>query len=314
MVKLCQRMHIARSSSVTYASSHRTFINFCQLFDLDPWQVTEDDLCLAAVYFCTNHTVQSVRSYFSAVQHLWTAHGVGPLPRNTAYTQTLKGLDRLLGTADVVIRSKALAPQELQKIIASLDSFNPADVVFACECIIAFFLCLRTEDHVCGRLKWGHVFIQADRSVEFLIPPGKKVRFYRHIALAAREDELDLVRWLDRLAGMVPLQKRGDKAPLFVSFVPRRGEDTPGFWAVTRPQFINRFKDVVRDVLGFDPTLYAGYSLRRGGVTELVQRCPSLPIIKRHVGWAANSTAVFDYYDHSGKEQMLRPTSLMVRD
>ena len=306
-------MHIARSSSITYASSHRTFLQFCEIFDLDPWRVTEDDLCLAAVHFCTGHTVRSARSYFSAIQNLWTAHGVGTLPRNNAYTQTIQGLDRLLGTADVVIRSKALAPGELIQMIEALDPLLPVDVVFACECMIAFFLCLRTEDHVCGRLKWGHVFIQPDRTVEFLIPPGKKVRYYRHVALAARDDALDLVLWLDRLAAIVPLQQRGDKSPLFVLFVPRRGETSPGFWAITRPQFINRFKDMVRDILGFDPTLYAGYSLRRGGVTELVQRCSSLPIIKRHVGWSANSTTVYDYYDHSGKEQMLRPTLLMGR-
>ena len=200
--------------------------------------------------------------------------------------------------------------QELRSIVESLDPAIPADVVFACQCIIAYFLCLRTEDHVGGRLRWGNVFIQVDRSVEFVIPPGKKVRYFRHVALAARTDALDLVLWLDRLAAIVPLHHRSDAAPLFVSFHVARG-GAQQYWAVTRRDFIALLKAKVNAVLGFDPTLYAGYSLRRGGVTELVQRCASLPIIKRHVGWAANSTAVFDYYDHSGKEQMLRPTSLM---
>ena len=70
VVKLCKRMHIAHSSSITYASSQRIFIRFCETFSKDPWAVTEDDLCLAAVYFATGHTVQSVKSYFSAIQNL----------------------------------------------------------------------------------------------------------------------------------------------------------------------------------------------------------------------------------------------------
>lgn len=144
-------------------------------------------------------------------------------------------------------------------------------MVFVCQSIIAYFLCLGTEDHVGGRLKWGNVFIQADRTVKFVIPPGKKVRYFRHVALAGRTDALDLVMWLDRLAALVPPDRRGDAAPLFVSFhVGREGAQC--FWAVTRREFIALLKDKVKTVLGFDPTLYAGYSLRRGGVTELVQR------------------------------------------
>ena len=74
----------------------------------------------------------------------------------------MKGLQRLLGSADVVIRSKALMASELKTIIASLNPSLASDVVFACQIIIAFFLCLRTctEDHVGGRLRWGNVFIQ----------------------------------------------------------------------------------------------------------------------------------------------------------
>jgi hypothetical protein len=74
--------------------------------------------------------------------------------------------------------------------------------------------------------------------------------------------------------------------------------------SVTRRGFIRRLKEFVVDVLGFSPTLYAGYSLRRGGVTL----CSNMPAVKRHVRWAKGSTAVFDYYSHTGKAQLLRPT------
>ena len=157
---------------------------------------------------------------------------------------------------------------------------------------------------------WGDLYIQKDGSVEFLIPPGKSCKFFRHVALAAREDALDLLTWLRRLATVVPIDCRGASAPLFVSFH-RRAHHAVSVWCITRRTFIRRFKQAVEDVLGFSPILYAGYSLRRGGVTELLERCSNMAMVKRHVGWAKNSTALYDYYDHSGKLQLLRPTQGM---
>ena len=84
-----------------------------------------------------------------------------------------------------------------------------------------------------------------------------------------------------------------------------------GVWGITRRTFIRRFKQAVEEVLGFSPILYAGYSLRHGGVTELLERCSNMAMVKRHVGWAKGSTAVYDYYDHSGMQQLLRPTQGM---
>ena len=82
-------------------------------------------------------------------------------------------------------------------------------------------------------------------------------------------------------------------------------------WAVTRDGFIAEFKTAVAEVLGVSPELYAGHSLRRGGVTELLSRQCHLPALLRHVGWAAGSTAVYDYYDHAAPAQMLAPSRLM---
>ena len=65
----------------------------------------------------------------------------------------MQRLFRLLGAADVVVRSKALLVSELQQIVMSLNITDPDDIVFECEIITAFFLCLRTEDHVGGRMR-----------------------------------------------------------------------------------------------------------------------------------------------------------------
>jgi hypothetical protein len=112
----------------------------------------------------------------------------------------------------------------------------------------------------------------------------------------------------------MPRERQGRAAPLFVSF--DRGLDgRQHFWALPRSHFIAQLKDTVWSVLQVSPELYAGYSLRRGGVTELLSRnMVSLAAIKRHVGWAATSNAVFDYFDHSAPEQLLFPTAHMGLD
>jgi hypothetical protein len=97
---------------------------------------------------------------------------------------------------------------------------------------------------------------------------------------------------------------------VFVSFAPSR-DGVCRFLPLSRHVFIKRFKDAVRTVLGFDPHLYAGYSLRRGGVTALLSAGVPPTVIKRHVGWAPLSDAINAYYDHSGIAQMLIPTQAL---
>jgi hypothetical protein len=307
---IARAMHISAGTRGTYVSLQRVFIEFCENFGRDPLGLTEDDLCVCVVDFALGHTVRSVLSYVSAIQNLWDSEGKGPLPRGSAYLLTCRGLRRLLGTADVVVRTRALSLTELRSIIDTLDPTVPEDCCFALEMIVAFFLCLRTEDHVAGRLRWGHVYVQRDGSVEFLLPPGKIVKDYRHVACAARSDSLDVLLWLERLAGCVPAERRDLSEPLFVSFA-RAQDGGQRFWPISRNTFIHRLKAEVRRVLGVDPALYAGYSLRRGGVTELVAQNYHLSGVKRHVGWAAGSNAIYDYYDHHAKVQLLGPTRAM---
>lgn len=307
---LCRRLHISKSSRDTYNSSQRIFLAFCADFGKDPLAITEHDLCEAVVHFAMQHTVRSVASYVSAIQNLWMEAGLGDLPRGPAYQLTRRGLERLLGPADVVVRTRAISVAELKAIVDALNPACPEDIVFALELIVAFFLCLRTEDHTAGRLRWGDVYVQRDGSVEFLIPPGKSVRFFRHVACAARTDSLDVRLWLERLAAVVPAANRKAEHPVFVSFV-AAGDGLVRYQAVSRNYFISDFKLAVQRVLGCDPALYAGYSLRRGGVTELLSRSCNMAAVKRHVGWTKDSNAVYDYYDHQGKPQMLNPTRLM---
>jgi hypothetical protein len=310
LVGLCSSMYIADSSKKTYADHQGQFVSFCEAFDVDPFTVSELELCLAVGYFAMGHTVSSVPSYLSALQNLYDNNGAGPLPRGPRFHRFHSGLRRLLGTADAVVRTRAITMEDLTRICSSLDPADPVDACFGAQITVAFFLALRTEDHTGGRLRWGDVYPQDDGSLEFLLPPGKSVRTFRHVAIAPRDDVVSPRRWLTALAAAVPSKARELHRPIFVDLATARNGAVM-FLPLSRSKFIARFKHAVSTVLGVSPILFAGYSLRRGGVTAMLAAGVPVPAVKRHVGWSPTSEAVNTYYDHTGRVVMRLPTSML---
>ena len=309
MVGLCGKLRLAQGSHRTYGGHQDQFYAFCDAFELDPLSVTEEELCRMGAFFALGHSVNSLDSFMSALQSLYNDNGAGELPRTAKFLLFKKGLKRLFGPADEVVKATALGVEELEAILASLDHSVPGDVRFGAQIVVAFFLALRTEDHTEGRLRWGDIYPQEDGSVLFLLPPGKSVRRYRLVAVAARQGVLDALLWLRKLAALTVPHARAADQPVFVSFGPltSEGRGRP----LSRSEFVWRFKRAIKEVLGRNPVLYSGYSLRRGGVTEMLLSGVPLPMIKRHVGWAPGSDAICGYYDHAGRLQMLMPTASM---
>ena len=113
------------------------------------------------------HTVNSVASYMSAVQNFYDGMGNGPLPRGPGFLLAHKGLKRLLRAPDQVVQTRTLELQQLRDVVTAADANDPDAVCMVAEMIIAFFLCLRTEDHVAGRLLWGDIYPQSNGDVHF---------------------------------------------------------------------------------------------------------------------------------------------------
>jgi hypothetical protein len=248
----------------------------------------------------------------SAVANLFASSGAdNELPRGRVYIQFCKGIMRLFGPADEVVRTRALGMDELGLILSQINLKSREQVCFGAQITVAFFLALRTEDHTDGRLRWGDVYPQADGSVEFLLPPGKSVRRFRRVCIAHRGGLFSAITWLRLLASLTPESARGHEQPIFSVFKPATITAPARFDPISRSVFIFRLKEAVRVVLKVDPVLYAGYSLRRGGVTEMLLSGVPVPMVKRHVGWAPGSHAVNAYYDHHGRPQMRLPTARM---
>ena len=124
---------------------------------------------------------------------------------------------------------------------------------------------------------------------------------------------LSALSWLRLLAALTPAAARAPDQPIFSTFKAATATSQARFEPLSRSLdlFIFRFKETVRAVLKVDPVLYAGYSLRRGVVTEMLLSGVPVPMVKRHVGWAPGSQAVNAYYDHYGRPQMRLPTARM---
>jgi hypothetical protein len=298
MVTMCKGMDISTSSRGTYKVHQQQFLDCCNAFKLDPLAITEEQLCMVVVHFALTHTTKSVKSYLSAVQKMYDYADRGPLPRGVKYTIFNKGLERLLGQADVLVRTRALSLDEVLDILQALDLTNPEHVCFGTQTMVAFLLCLRTEDHTNGRLRWGDVYLRPDDSVEFLLAPGKSVRHFRRTAIEAKPGFLSAAMWLKLHWGNLPPEGRTSNSPVFVSF---KYANQGTYKASTADHYIKQLKYWVKKVLNCSPELYAGYSLRRGGVTEMMSAGVPLAIIKAHVGWTPNSSAHCTYYDHNGQ-------------
>ena len=307
MVDLCRSLSLARSSKETYAGHQKIFVDCCAAFGFDHLSVSEYQLSLAVAHFTLGHSVRSVPSYLSAIQHLYTAADAGPLPRGPSFQLFTRGLMRLFGSADEVVRARALDMDGLRRIIAHLDTSDPDDICFCAMLLVAFFLALRTEDAVDGRIRAGDVFPREDGATSFHLPPGKNNRLFTLVTVAKRRDSLDLIPVLRRYTSLLPPWARAADRPLFVSFEVGR-DGRRHFPPVSRARFTARFKAVVVAALGDDPSLYSAYSLRRGGVTAMLAAGVPVAIIKRHVRWAPGSEAINLYYDHDGDARQRLPT------
>ena len=71
---------------------------------------------------------------------------------------------------------------------------------------------------------------------------------------------------------------------------------------------------MVRGVLGYNPALFAGYSLRRGGVTALMSAPapPAAEAINGHVGWAPGSRMQGRYFARDLPSQRRAPSAALL--
>ena len=165
-----------KRSRATYSSHANTFIKFCGMLQIDPFQpITERDLCLVCWLWCRDNQVTGIPSWLSGVEHFCRKHRLR-LPRGDDYKENLQTLRLIFGQLDVATPAVALSEAELIRVCLAFNVlFEPAR---AAELIAASLWCyngLFRASEVVWRMRardierfgWG---------VRVTLPYSKKIR------------------------------------------------------------------------------------------------------------------------------------------
>ena len=285
---------LSTASKSTYDSLQRTFLDICRGLCFKASDIDEFELGLVAICFVLYHSVNSLDSFLSAVQKLWHSWDAGPLPRGAEFSDVKAGLKRLLAAPDQRRQADALLVKDLQTIFTRLSPHVFAHVRFKAQACLSFSMVFRTQDHTGGRLRFKHVFIASDNALEVHVPPGKSSEGYTLLSAMPVVWGLPLYQSIVDYLDFIPLSSRRPDAPFFQ-------EDPSIMSAVSRGRFTAQLKMHARRSLGKDPSRIAGYSLRRGAVTEAVSRgVPGISI--QHQGkWRSDMWHV--YFDRGAAQR-----------
>lgn len=280
-------LHLRLSTRRTYSGHQRRFLAFAASVGADASiPFTEHLLCQAAVAFAARASVRSLPQYFSAVSKLHIELGFGPLPRNEAFKQTIKGLNNFFGQHDATKPKTALSIENLNDIFARLDLSRFDHARLWAMLLCGFFGLLRISEYCDGALTQQSVRTTVD-GIILTLPFSKTSLTPVDVRIAVRPDNLcaraAYLHYRSFLAGAA----LSSTAPAFVA----TANSAKPF---SRAHFTLHFKAIAQQ-LGLDPSRYAGHSLRRGGCTAMFLAGVAEAMIAAHGRW--RSAAFRQYLD-----------------
>jgi hypothetical protein len=295
-------MALQVNSRNTYASHHKTYLQFCFEVNHDPLiAITEHLLCAAIVFYVRTHKITTLPQYVSAVANWHHEHELGELPRDRLYYRVQKGLGNVFGLSETVEPKTAITLEDLSTLYTHMDinSFIGARD-WLCY-IMAFFGLLRIHEYIGTSLKFSHVKLHS-WGIGVTIPFSKTNLQPVCVRIIKREaaDIFDPVTAYLRYIAFIPVKLRHGNMPFILHQCDR---------SVPLPDhvYMQTFKLRVKNYLHKSPENYAGHSFRRGGTTALFLAGVPETVIAAHGRW--KSLAYRKYFDATINS--LLPTSLL---
>ena len=125
---------LAKSSIKKYSGDFKIASMAADALDLDPFNLSEDDLSFLAVFHALGHSVHSLDPFFSAIANVYKDLGK-VLPREHLFQATKRGLKRVFNPIDEVQRAYPLSFDQVRRILAAMDATTFDDVVLAFGCL-----------------------------------------------------------------------------------------------------------------------------------------------------------------------------------
>lgn len=305
MVPLFERLSLRRSTHQKYKQLLEHYKRFCADTGRDPaGAISETRLCEAAIYFCSQRSVNSLGNYISALQWWHKAGGFGSLPRGGLYERVRKGLFNVYSQFDKSQPAFALSLGNIYSTFFHLSFLSFEDSRNWCALLFGFFGLLRIGEYSASspsavKLRVKHVRIESDRTgIRLTIPFSKTETRPTTIFICRRPDILCPVAAMIHYLSFLP--HRDPDEPFFTSSLSSRASLTPdAFCKWLKHQAVR---------IGLDPTRISGHSLRRGGTTAMFVAGVSETVIAKHGRW--RSICYRRYFDQDSPHYLA--TSILL--
>ena len=270
------KLRLAELSRAKYKADFKILKDAGEAGEFNPWDVTEDDMCFALLFFVASRSVHSMAGFISGISSMYESAGL-ELPLGRRFQGFKAGIQRLFGAVDVVSKAYSLSRKEVVKVLSRLGN-GFEDTVFAVWVLASFYGALRPQDVSEHRLRWSDI-TWLPRGVEILVRPKKGRMMHGPYLMAApsleRGSVLDLPRRLIRLRKLLPQDR-----PLSMSVF---ADKVFPYSPLKSAGFVRRLRRLYSDCFGGLPkgSRISAYSLRRGMATELFdKRIPEATISK----------------------------------
>ena len=317
-------MHLADSTRRTYHTGVKAFMRFAAFFYPHQRPFPASDQSLAAFVTFQSQTCgyATLKNYLYAVReyHLARNFAFAPLAERHLVLWTLRGVRRL--RAEVAKPKQVMTLAILRSIHRAASSTGPlpnhVHSVWA-AILVGFYGMLRKDNLTTGKvnavnpmhgLRRGDVafgVLATGTPVAWL-----RVRMAKNNPFGERTHLVPLVASGGALCPVAALRRHMSdypappESPLFL-IAPGGGRRPV---ALSHTMFVSRMKTMLR-AAGYDPTKFAGHSLRRGGATLAFSLGSPVHMIQLQGDWL--SDVVYRYHEVSPASRLVLPSAMARR-
>ena len=273
MVSLYFRASLAPSTTRSYESAKKRYLQFCANSDNDPLPASEEKLCSFVTYLAdSNLTHQTIKCYLSAVRHLQIAMNKGDphISSMPKLEHVLRGIKKEQSKKHTPAKSRLpITPNILTRLreVWEEEPHNYDYIMLWAACCTCYFGFLRSGE-ICSpsdeeydpstHLNFSDLAVDShdNTSVIALKIKTSKTDPFRQgvtIYLGTTNTKLCPVQAL-----LAYIAVRGDKQGALFSFSNHQ--------LLTRARFVKHLR-LALSKAGIDPDLYAGHSFRIGAAT-----------------------------------------------
>lgn len=295
-VRWLQGQVFARSTRLTYASQRKLYFHFCNLSDICPVPLSQDDACRYIAFLSQRLAYNSIKQYINVVRILHLEAGlINPFHNCWQVNMLLKGAKRALGVA--IKQKLPITPDILRSMFTLVDFSSPLDVTFWASCLVAFFSLFRKSNLLVKSLASFDPSLHLCRKDASFSHEGVTlaVRWSKTIQYRQRTLHIPLPRITDcplcpthTLILCLRLCDSPPDAPLF-TYPSRRG------WL---PLTVNIFQEKLQSFLArldLNPSDYSGHSFRHGGASFALECGLPTEAVKAQGDWTSNA---YERYIH----------------